>query len=414
MFITELRSQVEDIIYLMNKQQTNMERPSSTLIFIFPVTAIICSVLYRISLNYPQNRKSKPGKMASPRDNIPSLAGLPVIGNILDVQDEVPIRGIERVADTCGEIFKLNFFGRERIVVASAELVGELSDEKRFWKTSTEGLNALRPDKAQGVGLFTAPSEEHWDWQLAHRILLPAFGPLSIEEMFGEMHDIASQLVLKWARLGPSYRIPVTSDFTRLTLDTIALCAMDYRFNSFYQDELHPFVQAMNHRLGAASDRFKVGSMLKRLLPWDKSEKQLAEDNAYMRKISLELVQNRRNNPTDKRDLLNAMLHGKDPKSGETMPDGLISANMTTFLIAGHETTSGLLSFAFLNLLKNPETYFKAQQEVDRVLGRGKMRPEHLKELKYLNAVLRETLRLSPTAPAFSRSNCSTHIRIPK
>lgn len=38
-----------------------------------------------------------------------------------------------------------------------------------------------------------------------------------------EMHDVASQLVLKWARFGPDHDIDVSSDFTRLTLDTIAL-----------------------------------------------------------------------------------------------------------------------------------------------------------------------------------------------
>jgi len=38
-----------------------------------------------------------------------------------------------------------------------------------------------------------------------------------------EMHDIATQLVSKWARFGPSHRINVTEDFTRFTLDSIAL-----------------------------------------------------------------------------------------------------------------------------------------------------------------------------------------------
>ena len=42
---------------------------------------------------------------------------------------------------------------------------------------------------------------------------------------------------------------------------------------------------------------------------------------------------------------------------------------MVTFLAAGHETTSGTLSFLFYNLLKYPETLQKAQQEVDQVLG---------------------------------------------
>ena len=42
---------------------------------------------------------------------------------------------------------------------------------------------------------------------------------------------------------------------------------------------------------------------------------------------------------------------------------------MVTFLAAGHETTSGTLSFLFYHLLKNPEKLQKAQQEVDQILG---------------------------------------------
>lgn len=73
---------------------------------------------------------------------------------------------------------------------------------------------------------------------------------------------------------------------------------------------------------------------------------------------------------------------------------------MITFLIAGHETTSGLLSFTFYYLLKNASAYDTAQQEVDDVIGKGPITVDHLTKLPYLNAVLRESLRLSPTAPS--------------
>jgi cytochrome P450/NADPH-cytochrome P450 reductase len=53
-------------------------------------------------------------------------------------------------------------------------------------------------------------------------------------------------------------------------------------------------------------------------------------------------------------------------------------------------------------LIKNPEAMEKSRAEVDSVLGQGSMTPEMLSQLPYLTAVIRETLRLHPTAPAFS------------
>jgi len=44
-----------------------------------------------------------------------------------------------------------------------------------------------------------------------------------------------------------------------------------------------------------------------------------------------------------------------------------------------------------------------AQREVDEVVGKGPVQVHHLKKLRYLSAVLRETLRLFPTAPAMTK-----------
>jgi cytochrome P450/NADPH-cytochrome P450 reductase len=147
------------------------------------------------------------------------------------------------------------------------------------------------------------------------------------------MHDIAIQMVMKWARMGPDHKILVTDDFTRLTLDTIALCAMDYRFNSFYTEAMDPFVTAMNNTLAARSQKGQLGTMIKSLLP--SYNQQLVKDYQYMEEVSQKLIQHRIENPTEKPDLLNAMIYGKDPKTGKTMRNELISTNMRTFLVAG-------------------------------------------------------------------------------
>ena len=147
-----------------------------------------------------------------------------------------------------------------------------------------------------------------------------------------DMKDIANQLILKWARQGTT-RISATEDFTRLTLDTIALCSMDYRFNSFYQDSMHPFVDAMVNVLAQNGARSTRPALVNKLMY--KANTKLAEDKKLMQRISQDIVDRRRAHPLDKNDLLNAMIHGVDPKTGEKLRDQLIIAQMITFLIAG-------------------------------------------------------------------------------
>ena len=95
----------------------------------------------------------------------------------------------------------------------------------------------------------------------------------------------------------------------------------------------------------------------------------------------------------ESKDLLNTMLNATDPETGEKLSDENIRFNMVTFLVAGHETTSGTLSFLMYHLTRNPEKYHKAQEEVDRVVGDTPLNVKHLPQLKYLEACIKETLR---------------------
>ncbi|ETN43966.1 uncharacterized protein HMPREF1541_10831 [Cyphellophora europaea CBS 101466] len=328
---------------------------------------------------------------------IPQPPGLPILGNVRDIDPNNASLSLIHLAEKYGPIFKLNIVGQDRYFVASAELLNEICDEKRFHKAVSGPLKEVR--NGVGDGLFTAYHGEH-NWEVAHRTLVPAFGPIGIHDMYDEMYDIATQLVAKWARLGEEDVINVTDDYTRLTLDSIALCAMDKRFNSFYHEAMHPFVNAMVGFLVESGLRPRR-TRLEQL--WNgKATRQYQENIELMRSVAQEVIDRRRANPSSKKDLLNAMLFGKDPKTGERLTDESIMNNMNTFLIAGHETTSGLLSYASYYLCKYPEAMRKAQAEVDSVIGKGPVKFEHMNKLPYLEAVLRETLRLQPTAPAFT------------
>jgi cytochrome P450/NADPH-cytochrome P450 reductase len=323
----------------------------------------------------------------------------PLLGNAPDVGLETPLQRLMGLAQTYGPIFRMRFPMREMMLVSSHELVDELCDASRFEKALLGPLENLR--ELAGDGLFTARNDEP-NWGRAHRLLAPAFGALAMRSYFDRMLDIAEQMFDKWARLGPKARLDVSDNMTRLTLDTIALCGFDHRLNSFYQNEPHPFVEAMVRALRESHARSTM-LPIQQVLRFQAARTYRA-DIARMNRMVDDVIAERRaaaEGPA-RGDLLERMLRAVDPQSGEGLSDENIRFQIITFLIAGHETTSGLLSFAVHYLLQDPEVLRRARAEVDRVMGRQRPRFEHLPQLVYIDQILRETLRIWPTAPAFA------------
>jgi cytochrome P450/NADPH-cytochrome P450 reductase len=145
--------------------------------------------------------------------------------------------------------------------------------------------------------------------------------------------------------------------------------AFDYRFNSFYQREMHPFIGAMVDALAEAGARTRRPELASKMLL--RTKRAYEDDLALMREIADALIAERKRDPdaAQKKDLLGLMLQGRDPVTGEGLSDENIRFQLVTFLIAGHETTSGLLSFATYFLVKNPRVLQKARAEVDAVFG---------------------------------------------
>jgi cytochrome P450 / NADPH-cytochrome P450 reductase len=335
---------------------------------------------------------------------IPQPPTRPVVGNMLSLDSSAPVQNLTRLAKELGPIFWLDMMGAPLVVASGHDLVDELSDEKRFDKVVRGPLRRVRA--IGGDGLFTADTSEP-NWSKAHNILLQPFGNRAMQSYHGSMVDIAEQLVKKWERLNADDEIDVVHDMTALTLDTIGLCGFDYRFNSFYRRDYHPFVESLVRSLETI--------MMIRGLPMEnlwmqKRRRDLAADVAFMNKMVDEIVAERRRNAAatgDKKDMLAAMMTGVDRGTGEQLDDVNIRYQINTFLIAGHETTSGLLSYTLYALLKHPDVLRKAYDEVDRVLGGDvNARPtyQQVTQLTYITQILKEALRLWPPAPAYGIS----------
>ncbi|PLS07307.1 cytochrome P450 [Neobacillus cucumis] len=320
------------------------------------------------------------------------------LGNLPQLDLHQPSQSIMKLSYEYGPIFKLKFPTGTGIFISSAELVEDAADESRFDKLVNAPLQKVRA--FSGDGLFTSWTKEE-NWRKAHNILLPSFSQSAMKGYHSMMVDIALQLVQKWSRLNSDDRINVPEDMTRLTLDTIGLCGFNYRFNSFYREKPHRFIKSMGRALDEAMNQSnRLGVQDKLMI---KKKRQFNRDIEYMFSLVDRIIEERKKSDShEAEDLLSRMLICADPVTGEKLSDENIRYQIITFLIAGHETTSGLLSFALYYLMKHPEVLAKAYEEVDQVLTSPIPTYQQVRQLKYIRMILNESLRLWPTAPLFS------------
>lgn len=324
---------------------------------------------------------------------------LPLLGDLVGASRTTPLQDSLGYGRRLGPIFRRRAFGKEFVFVWGAGLVADLADEARFAKHVGLGIANLRP--VVGDGLFTAYNHEP-NWQLAHDVLAPAFSREAMAAYHPMMLDAAARLTDHWDRAaGAGHEVDVPGDMTKLTLETIARTGFGHDFGSFERTRQHPFVSAMVGTLTHAQRLNTVPAPALALLRGARRRNEA--DIARLHRTVDDLVRARRASGGGAGDLLDRMLETGHPDTGEKLSDQNVRRQVITFLVAGHETTSGALSFALHYLARHPDVAARARAEVDRVWGDGVPGYDQVARLRYVRRVLDESLRLWPTAPAYAR-----------
>lgn len=116
--------------------------------------------------------------------------------------------------------------------------------------------------------------------------------------------------------------------------------------------------------------------------------------------IAIARVNERLANPkTDRVDLLARLMEGRD-EQGEKLGREELTAEALTQLIAGSDTTSNTSCALLYHCLRHPEVIKKLRQELDEAIPDIDMVPTYasVKDLPYLDAVIKETMRIHSTS----------------
>ncbi|KAL8741546.1 MAG: hypothetical protein Q9190_005860 [Brigantiaea leucoxantha] len=326
---------------------------------------------------------------------IPQPPGIPLLGNIFDINPSNTWVSLQKLWEKYGEIFKITVLGQQIVFVGNVALCEEICDEKRFRKYVGGPIVEIR--QAVHDSLFTA-FENEASWGIHHGILAPMVTPTATADLFAQVRDCAGEVTTKWRGLsGGDAKVSPLDQLNRLDLETTTLCFYGRKLNCIAGGPEPTMVKAMDGATGEAIKRPTRPKLMNWLLYGSKFNR----DIKAMRQYAAECVQYRKANPTDKKDMLYAMMNAKDPESGKSLTDEQVIDEIVTMPI-GSSTAPCAVSSAIYYLLKNPDCIIKAREEIDSVIGDGEFSHDHLERLPYCAGIVRETFRLCSPAPGFN------------
>uniref|UniRef100_A0A8C5Q6N3 Cholesterol 24-hydroxylase n=1 Tax=Leptobrachium leishanense TaxID=445787 RepID=A0A8C5Q6N3_9ANUR len=240
-----------------------------------------------------------------------------------------------------------------------------------------------------GCGLVTDRDYDHWHKQ--RRVMDPAFSRAYLIGLMGPFNDNAEHLMETLSnKADGKQRVKMHDLLNRMTLDVIAKVAFAMDLNSL-DDKDNPFPRAITV---AISGMVETRNPFIQYLPGKRAYiKDVRDSIGLLRETGKRCIERRQR----------AIDEGEDVPV-DILTQILKGAGKLDCCLSGQETTANQLAFTVMELGRNPHILEKVQAEVDDVIGSKRdLDYEDLGKLKYLSQVLKETLRLYPTAPGTSR-----------
>ncbi|MGV1036845.1 MAG: cytochrome P450 [Candidatus Nanopelagicales bacterium] len=316
----------------------------------------------------------------------------------------------------------ISSYDATNLIVTTAALTAEVCDESRFEKAGAAAFGSAG-DSAKGnqtatlrgflgTGLISAYNDEP-AWGRGHRILSNAFSPTSLNELYGASIDGCAQLAMRLESTDKGKDIEVAKMAGTLFFEIMSQYALSQNLGAFYSDNSPIFV--------TTATRVVHQLVLRRLLPSEvmkfdvHANRQINKDIAAMHDFADQLIAARRalGAGNEGTDLLGHMLQTPDPQTGEFMSDLEIRYELLTLLGAGQEGPHNILTTALHVVASNPDLFARIRTQIDEVLGADSNRlptVEEVAKLTLIDGLVKETMRVYPSALAFTRSARETTV----
>ncbi|XP_031259469.1 3,9-dihydroxypterocarpan 6A-monooxygenase-like [Pistacia vera] len=356
------------------------------------------------------------GKTQTQAQLPPSPRGLPIIGH-LHMLGPVTHQALHKLSTRYGPLVYFFIGSKPCVLASSPEMAKEIlkTNETKFLnRPKTANLDYLTYGSSDFATVHYGPY-----WKFMKKLCMnQLLGGRRLDQLRPiRQEETRRFLMLMLKKAEASERVNFGGELMRLTNNIITRMTLGQRCSDKEDEagEVRKLVQALT-QLGA---KFNLSDTIWFCKKLDlqgfrrKLEDARKRYDVMMERIMKEHEESRKKRKQmgdegdSERDLLDVLFHIFEDKNAEMR---LTRANIKAFIMnifgAGTDTSSITLEWGLAELINHPNVMEKARKEIDSVVGKNRIVEESdIANLPYLQAIVKEILRLHPTGPLVVRES---------
>ncbi|XP_027905541.1 cytochrome P450 83B1-like [Vigna unguiculata] len=335
----------------------------------------------------------------------PGPGGLPIIGNLHQLNNSTLYLQLWQLSRKYGPIFSLKLGLRSAIVVSSPKLAKEVMKIHDLEFCGRPKLLGQQKLSYNGTDIAFSPYNSYWR-EIRKICVVHILSSIRVSNFSTIRHFEVKQMIRKISMQASSSKVTNLSD-ALMSLTTTIICRI--AFGRRYEDEgtersrFHGLLNECQAMLGMFffSDYIPFLGWIDRITGLRaRLEQNFKELDTFYQEVIDEHMDPNRKAPENE-DLIDVLLQLKTQRSFSVhLENDHIKAVFMDMLVAATDTTAATTVWAMTLLLKNPRVMKKVQEEIRNLAGeKDFLYEDDIQKLPYFKAVLKETFRLHLPAP---------------
>ncbi|XP_019462537.1 PREDICTED: cytochrome P450 71A1-like isoform X1 [Lupinus angustifolius] len=368
----------------------------STLLFLLCLTLPILVFFF---IHNHKNNKNPP----SP----PGPRGLPIIGNLLQLDNTKLHLQLWNLSKKYGPIFSLQLGSRPALVISSPKLAKEVLKNHGLVFSGRPSFLGQQKLSYKGLEIFFSPYSDYWR-EIRKICVVHIFNSKRVTSFSSIRQYEVKQMIKTISRHASSSKVTNLSELM-ISLSSTIICRV--ALGRRYEDEgteksrFHGLFNEFQAMMTAffVSDYIPFMGWIDKLTGLhtrlDRIFKEM--DKFYQEVIDERVDQNKQYREEEGEVIVDVLLHLKKQRlfSVDLTYDH-IKAVLMDIIVASTDTTAATIVWAMTALIKNPRVMNKVQEEIRKFEGEKDFIDEDdIQKFPYFKAVMKETLRLHLPAP---------------